>query len=166
MVTFRKAKEEDIEIIRKIALAAWSVAYSSILSQPQLEYMLELFYSRDSLKKQMIGGHDFILAIGEDFQPLGFASYSEHKDARGIYHLNKLYLYPEEKSKGAGKLLLEEVMKSIRASGGVELQLNVNRHNPALYFYKKQGFEILREEDIDIGEGYYMNDYIMYRQLV
>jgi ribosomal protein S18 acetylase RimI-like enzyme len=39
--------------------------------------------------------------------------------------------------------------------------LNVNRNNKALGFYQKFGFVILREEDIDIGNGYFMNDYIM-----
>jgi ribosomal protein S18 acetylase RimI-like enzyme len=37
----------------------------------------------------------------------------------------------------------------------------VNRHNRALHFYEKQGFKIIREEDIDIGSGYFMNDYVM-----
>jgi ribosomal protein S18 acetylase RimI-like enzyme len=39
--------------------------------------------------------------------------------------------------------------------------VNVNRHNKALHFYEKYGFKIIREEDIDIGEGYFMNDYVM-----
>jgi ribosomal protein S18 acetylase RimI-like enzyme len=41
------------------------------------------------------------------------------------------------------------------------LELNVNKYNPALGFYKKLGFSVISEEVIEIGEGYVMDDYIM-----
>lgn len=39
--------------------------------------------------------------------------------------------------------------------------LNVNRNNRALHFYERMGMRKLREGDFPIGDGYYMNDYIM-----
>ena len=45
------------------------------------------------------------------------------------------------------------------------LELNVNRHNDAFHFYTKLGFSISKEEDNDIGEGYFMNDYVMEKVL-
>jgi hypothetical protein len=45
------------------------------------------------------------------------------------------------------------------------LELNVNRHNPATVFYQKMGFEIVYSEDIDIGQGFWMNDYVMRKTL-
>lgn len=41
------------------------------------------------------------------------------------------------------------------------MELNVNRENRARYFYERMGMRRLREGDFPIGEGYYMNDYIM-----
>ena len=41
------------------------------------------------------------------------------------------------------------------------IELNVNRNNPAVGFYKHQGLKIIRQGDFPIGNGYYMNDYIM-----
>ena len=41
------------------------------------------------------------------------------------------------------------------------IELNVNRNNPAIGFYHRFGFQILRQGDFPIGNGYYMNDYIM-----
>ena len=41
------------------------------------------------------------------------------------------------------------------------MELNVNRNNKALHFYEKMGMRKLREGDFPIGNGYYMNDYIM-----
>ena len=41
-----------------------------------------------------------------------------------------------------------------------QLDLFVNRTNPAVHFYKKRVF-IVEEVDLDIGNGYFMNDYRM-----
>jgi ribosomal protein S18 acetylase RimI-like enzyme len=37
----------------------------------------------------------------------------------------------------------------------------VNRTNPAVNFYQKIGFEIVESIDLDLGNGYFMNDYRM-----
>ena len=42
-----------------------------------------------------------------------------------------------------------------------EMHLNVNRNNKALQFYQHLGMEKVAEGDFHIGNGYYMNDYIM-----
>ena len=41
------------------------------------------------------------------------------------------------------------------------LELNVNRNNSAVGFYQHLGLKILRQGDFHIGNGFYMNDYIM-----
>ena len=50
--------------------------------------------------------------------------------------------------------------------GGSSLILQVNRNNAAVGFYKKMGFIIDREEDVEIGNGFYMNDYFMVKKIV
>ena len=42
-----------------------------------------------------------------------------------------------------------------------KMHLNVNRNNKALRFYEYMGMEKVDEGDFAIGNGYYMNDYIM-----
>jgi hypothetical protein len=39
--------------------------------------------------------------------------------------------------------------------------LNVNKYNKAKFFYEKLGFTITKEEVIDIGNDYVMDDYVM-----
>ena len=48
-----------------------------------------------------------------------------------------------------------------------EMRLQVNRQNyKAINFYFKVGFVIERVADFDIGDGYFMNDFVMvYRNL-
>lgn len=41
------------------------------------------------------------------------------------------------------------------------IELNVNRNNPSIGFYHHLGLHILRQGDFHIGNGFYMNDYIM-----
>jgi ribosomal protein S18 acetylase RimI-like enzyme len=60
-----------------------------------------------------------------------------------------------------GKFLINYILNDIKAKNATTLQLNVNRKNAAIDFYEKLGFKVIGSEDIDIGKGYFMNDYIM-----
>jgi ribosomal protein S18 acetylase RimI-like enzyme len=62
---------------------------------------------------------------------------------------------------GIGKALVECAKQVANTAKLDEIVLNVNRKNPAISFYQKINFEIDREEVIDIGEGFIMDDYIM-----
>lgn len=166
MLSIRKAAETDIPAIQELAEKTWAVAYASILPPAQMSYMLDLFYSTAALHEQMKKGHRFILAIDTD-EAFGFASYSPKESAelalpqKNIYRLHKIYIDPGQQGKGVGKLLLDHIINDIRPLGATALELNVNRSNAAIGFYQKYGFRILYEEDIDIGNGYFMNDYVM-----
>jgi ribosomal protein S18 acetylase RimI-like enzyme len=62
---------------------------------------------------------------------------------------------------GIGKKLIEFVKKIANQSDMEGLLLNVNRFNKAVDFYKAIGFRVLYEENIDIGNGYLMEDFVM-----
>ena len=107
------------------------------------------------------GGHQFIVAFEND-EAVGFASYSEkYAEGSSVYRLHKIYIHPAQQHKGIGKLLIGFISNDLKKLAATDLELNVNRHNQALHFYKNLGFTITREEDIDIGSGYFMNDYVM-----
>jgi ribosomal protein S18 acetylase RimI-like enzyme len=160
MIKIKPAGIQDLPVIRNLAYEIWPLAYEKILGKAQLDYMLTKIYSASSLEHQMnVLEHHFILVF-EDKNPIGFAAFSSHINPF-IYHLNKIYVLPGQQGKNVGKQILDYVIAEIKKTGATSLQLNVNRHNRALHFYEKQGFKIIREEDIDIGEGYFMNDYVM-----
>jgi N-acetylglutamate synthase-like GNAT family acetyltransferase len=122
--------------------------------------MLATMYNTDVLKRQLQEeGHHFALAEIEG-KAVGFAGYSPTKEP-GLYKLDKLYVLPNIQKEGAGKSLLQYVTEQVKAAGGSRLQLNVNRFNNAKQFYEKKGFQVIREEDNDIGNGFFMNDYVM-----
>jgi len=166
MTEIRRATEADVPIIQNLAETIWWPTYGPILSAAQLRYMLDTIYSAATIQKQIAGGEQIYLLLLDDGQPIGFASYGPRTENPDIYKLHKLYCLVETKGKGFGKLLVHAVEKAVAATGKTVLELNVNRHNPAIGFYEKQGFTIAYEEDIAIGEGYFMNDYVMRKTLV
>jgi ribosomal protein S18 acetylase RimI-like enzyme len=160
MIEIKPAEINDLPVVQKLAYEIWPSAYLEILGRKQLDYMLEKIYSLSSLQHQFsVLKHQFVLVF-DNLVPVGFASFSAHKNS-SVFHLNKIYVLPGLQGKNIGKQILHYVISEIKKSGATALQLNVNRHNRALHFYEKQGFKIIREEDIDIGSGYFMNDYVM-----
>ena len=160
MIDIKVANLNDLPVVQKLAYNTWPSAYLDILGKEQLDYMLEKIYSLSSLEHQFsVLKHQFIIVFDNQI-PVGFASYAVHENPN-IFHLNKIYVLPDQQGKNLGKLILDYVIADIKRSGTTALQLNVNRHNKAIQFYEKQGFQIIRKEDIDIGSGYFMNDYVM-----
>jgi N-acetylglutamate synthase-like GNAT family acetyltransferase len=153
----RKAATADIEFIQQIAKTTWANTYTFLL-QGQIEYMLELMYSNNSLLEQMSNKHQFYVAIIDE-NIIGFASVS--KEDENICKLNKLYVLPSTQKTGAGKALLQSVIDYAKENEAKEIQLQVNRNNNAKDFYLKHGFAILYEADFEIGNGFFMNDYVM-----
>jgi ribosomal protein S18 acetylase RimI-like enzyme len=164
MHSIQKADITAIPAIQQIAKLTWPVTYNNILPEGQLDYMLQRLFNDAALKQQIENGYQYLLALAYSI-PVGFASYSK-KDDPSTYKLNRLYIHPDQQGKGIGKLLLDHIIQDILLNNATHLEVNVNRHNKALLFYQKNGFEIIKEEDIDIGNGYFMNDYVLCKQVV
>ncbi|MFN8355935.1 MAG: GNAT family N-acetyltransferase [Spirosomataceae bacterium] len=158
------ATEADAELIELLARQIWPDAYQEILDPEQMEYMLKWMYSPATLRQQMQDGHTFLMAY-LDNEAVGFAGFSIKDSDSRYWKLHKLYLLPSTQGKGFGKQLLEEVYRRVREGGGDYLDLNVNRNNKAQFVYQKLGFEIIESGDFSIGNGYFMNDYIMRKKL-
>lgn len=164
MLQFKEAGIKDIPLIREIAFAVWPKAYAAILTAEQTDYMLQMMYSPSSLQHQIVVQHHrFILACNNN-EAVGFASWSFIPESN-IYRLHKIYVLPSCQGSGVGKKLIEQVIAAIRPAVPAILELNVNRNNTARDFYIHLGFRIAREEDIAIGNGFFMNDYVMQKTI-
>ncbi len=161
-MTIRKAYPADIPMIRDMAYKIWPDTYSSILSKDQIDYMLDLLYSEKVLHEQMEHNNEFII-IYDGVHAVGFASFSLTEPQ--VYKLHKIYVLPSQQGKGTGRFIIDQLVKAMKAKGGLSLLLNVNRKNNAKAFYEKLGFVVIKEEDIDIGNGYFMNDYVMEKKI-
>jgi len=162
-LSIRTANPSDISTIGQLAEESWWPAYSSFISAEQISYMLNEMYSPESLNQQFSEGITFLLAE-RDGLAVGFAAFSETNTKEQVFKLHKLYLLPSEQGKGTGKLLIDEVSTQSKNLGGLIFELNVNRGNKAVEFYKKQGFEIHQTLDIPY-HTFVLNDYIMRKSL-
>jgi ribosomal protein S18 acetylase RimI-like enzyme len=117
-------------------------------------------YNHGELLAQLKKGHIFLIAE-EEKKEVGFASFSLIDPEQKGYKLHKIYVLPAMHGKGVGKILMNEVVNLAKRNGGKTLQLNVNRNNKAKDFYEKAGFKIKETVNLDIGNGFFMNDYVM-----
>ena len=160
MILIRKGKEEDMPIISDLAEQIWPQTYKDYINEEQLRYMLDLMYNKGELLSQLQQGYTFLIAE-EGTKDVGFACSSLVDAATQTYKLHKLYVLPEMHGKGVGKILINKIKNLAERNGGKFLQLNVNRNNKAKDFYIKGGFKIKETVDVNIGNGFFMNDYVM-----
>ncbi len=159
--TISKATLTDIPTIQRIAGTTFPLTYKDIITPAQVDYMMDMMYSTESLTKQMTeDGHIYLIAhVGNEaagyvsVQPLG----------GDVFELQKIYVLPQWQSHHIGGMLFDSAVKLIKRLHPTpcRMELHVNRHNRALAFYEHKGMRQLRQGDYDIGNGFFMNDYIM-----
>ncbi len=162
MHSIKIAGNSDIDLIRVLCFQVWPQTYSSIISQQQIDYMLDMMYSKTSLEKQMSDGAQFVIVYHNE-EPVGFASFQ--KIENGLFKLHKIYVLPQQQGKGTGRFLLDYIIQQIKNKNGTALQLQVNKQNEAKSFYEKIGFVVIEECQFDIGNGFIMDDYVMKKKI-
>ena len=162
----KKASEEDLKTIHDMAQVVFRHTYREILSPDQMEYMMDMMYSMPNLRIQLQEGHHYYIAY-EGLTPRGYVSVQhEGSDGDGVevFHLHKIYVMPDAQGQGVGLKLFETVTGHVRNAvpdKRARIELNVNKYNKAVTFYKHLGMRVLLEEDFPIGNGFYKTDYIM-----
>ena len=153
----RQASPEEAIYVHELAHRIWKEHYVPIIGTDQVDYMLGKFYTVNALQNQMANGHVFWL-IEMDGNPHGYISVTNQE--QGKYFLQKFYLDNGFRGKGLGKQVLNSLIDQYPDLQ--ELRLTVNRQNyKSINFYFKVGFTIEYCLDMDIGEGYEMNDFQM-----
>ena len=163
MFEIKKAGTGDICLIRELTFRVWPQTYASILSREQIDYMLEMMYSESSLQKQMTNDGCQFIIVYNDGNPVGFASYNEDEPHR--WKLNKIYILQTQQGRGTGKFVISYIIDEIKKQNAASLFLQVNQHNNAKIFYERLGFAVVDFINLDIGNGFFMNDYIMEKKL-
>lgn len=161
MFSFRKATTDDCPLIRNLASQIWEPTYGSILSREQLDYMFEMMYAPESILNQMNELHHEFFIIYKDGDLSGYLSIETVE--KDLYEFQKIYSLPTLHGSGLGRFIIEQGIAYLKTihPGSFTVELNVNRENPAVGFYKHMGFHEHTTRDSHIGNGYYMNDYIM-----
>ena len=163
MIEITKAHKQHIPTIRELADQLWPVAFTSILSEQQIDYMMEMMYSPASLAQQMDAGHQYaIVSLAKpNIQNIRYVSYEIDYHQSDKTKIHKLYISPHHQRHGVGKAMIDYVAKQALEANNNSLFLNVNKYNSqAINFYRKHHFVLVKEEAIDIGDGFIMDDYV------
>lgn len=153
----------DSETIAEVAALAreiWNQHFVGMIGQAQVDYMLDRFQSPAAIGAQLASGAEYHLAR-IDGEPCGYLGLIPNKPA-GKLMLSKIYVKQSARGTGLGTALLDFTRQRARESGAESVWLTVNRGNlETIAWYKRKGFAVVDEKKMDIGSGFYMDDYIM-----
>ena len=164
MIEFIDATEQDLPLIRHLAEQTFHGTYLPLQPKEKVDYLFNLMYNPSSLAEQMKNGQRFIIAKDETSY-LGYASYEINCKKVGTTKIHKIYVLPTAQGKGVGRQLINIIAAIGLNNKNQTLALNVYRKNPAIDFYQKMGFKIAEEVNIDVGNGFVMNDYVMEKNI-
>ena len=150
-----EVKEKNIKTLAKLTDEIWHEYWPCILSEKQINYMVEKFQSENAIINQMKNENYKYYFINYENKNVGYVGISPHSD---YLFLSKLYVKKEFRHKGIGKAVFEK----IKDFGFDKIQLTVNKYNKnTIDAYLKYGFKIIDSVVSDIGNGFVMDDYIM-----
>jgi GNAT superfamily N-acetyltransferase len=139
--------------------------YKNIITPEQCDYMMDMMYSEASLLKQMTEeGHVYQL-LSVDGEPAGYVSVQPIE--ADVYELQKIYVLPGFQGHHLGRMLFDAAVDYVKQQhpAPCRIFLHVNRYNKAVNFYGHLGLKVAKQGDYDIGHGYFMNDYIMEKNI-
>jgi GNAT superfamily N-acetyltransferase len=157
-VAFRRAEENDIPLVRRLADEIWRAHYPGIISFEQIDYMLDRMYAATVVEREMREGTVWELILLDD-QAVGYLSYAP---ASSVLKLHKLYVQAGHHGQGLGRAALARVRAVAQSIGATSVCLFVNKRNvKAIRAYEHAGFRVAESVVTDFGAGFVMDDYRM-----
>ena len=143
---------EDYATVYEFMHPLWLETYGKILPKEQILFLLDKYFSKEGL--------DRYHALGYQYRKIDGCGVCVFVELEMDVYLDKLYLLPSARGKGYPQKVFAELQKL-----GKPITLNVNEANSrALACYKKNGFEIVRQELIDLGNGMINKDFILQKR--
>lgn len=158
MINFKSIKHDQLQEVFKLATEIWNDNYQDMISQDQINYMLNLMYNPERIQQDISEGYVWEFIYHHN-KIVGYLAYVIKNDRRVF--LSKIYLKTTAQGLGIGKLAIERIKNYTKDNQCKTVYLTVNKGNKkGIRAYKKSGFTITAEEVTDIGNGYVMDDYI------
>lgn len=149
----------ELRRVSELANDIWHECFVDIISEGQIDYMIEKFQSLNAMCRQIEEQSYTYMSVYDNDDLCGYIAVKPENDER--FFLSKLYLRSDKRGTGIVSEMLERVFAEARLAGKKSVYLTVNKHNDrAIAVYKRTGFVITDEVVTDIGSGYVMNDYI------
>ena len=151
--------EEDLRTLAELADIVWHEFFPCILTLEQIDYMVDKFQSFHAMKEQVENGYEYYII--NDGENVGYIGFKKEPDKLFI---SKIYLLSQGRGKGYMKEIFAFLDEQVKINMLQGMYLTVNKYNEhAIDVYKHYGFKIVDSVVTDIGNGFFMDDYIMYK---
>lgn len=162
MITFRKAEQKDVPELSAFASAIVKEHYDPIIGSQQNDYMINMFQSPSAISSHLLDGQRYYI-MQKDGQNAGFTAF--YPKGRKMY-IAKLYVHKNFRGQQIAKNTLAFIESQAAEEGLSAVFLNVNKYNfGSISAYEKMGFAKIRDEKNPIGNGYFMDDYVMEKKI-
>ena len=163
MLEFEKIEtEKQIKDLATLANEIWHEYFICIITEEQIDYMVEKFQSYTAMSKQIEDGYIYYIAK-DNGQAVGYMGMTPEEEKM---FLSKLYLKKDARGKGYASLMLSFIENICLEKGLNSIYLTVNRYNEhTINVYRRKGFSVVKEQKADIGNGYFMDDYVMEKKI-
>jgi len=155
------ATDAQLRELADIACGIWHECFPGIITEAQIDYMVERFQSYDAMRRQIEteGYQYYFICYGEDIA--GYTGFRFEPEEKRMF-LSKLYLRSDFRGKGLSSAAIDWLCGQCRKNGLDRIRLTVNIHNhQAINVYKHKGFVVAFDQKADIGNGFYMDDHVM-----
>lgn len=145
-----------------LARQIWMEWYTRIIGAEQVRYMLQTAQSAEAITQQIKVQRYRYRLVRVQGTGVGYFATVINENA---LHISKLYVVKSARAHGVGRFMIEQCRLEALRQGSERLELTVNRHNPAMGFYIRMGFENVGPMVQEIGGGFVMDDYVFRRNL-
>ncbi len=144
--------EDKLKRVYNFMRPIWHETYA-FLPPKQVDLLLEKYFAYENILRFIEKGYEYY-----DINGVGVLTVQERKE--GLY-IDKLYLLPCARGKNYPQKVFEFLSKR-----KMNMILNVNEKNErAIKCYLKNGFKIIKEEKIELGDGLVNCDYVMEKEV-
>ena len=159
MIDFVEIELEEVPKLAKLTFEIWHEYWTCILSDEQIDYMVDKFQSERAILNQIKNENYTYFYIMYNSKKAGYIGLSQKET---YLFLSKLYIKKEYRHKGLGTRAFNFIKEYAIKNNFNKIQLTVNKYNKnTINAYDKWGFNIIDSVVTDIGNSFVMDDYIM-----
>ncbi len=157
------SSEQEINALAQCAKEIWNEYFITIISQAQIDYMVQRFQSEEALKKAIFTDH-YTYFIGYEADQI-IAYCGVQVQGKRLF-LSKLYVKKQFRKQGIASKLLQKAIQYAKQQQCDSIYLTCNKYNEnSLSIYRHKGFITIDGVQTDIGAGFIMDDYILQMDL-
>lgn len=133
MVTIRKARQDDAELLTEIGMRAWRKAMASVGEAAEMAAN-----AREAFARFTEGGWITITIVEKSGVPVGWAAREDMDET-----ITDFWIDPDFEGQGLGSALLKAVEDELKAQGISLARLQTHAMNSdALKFFEKKGYSV------------------------